>query len=178
MIVAGPTIREIAAGEPYRRPVHRVHSDFTDVSGPGRVRSLLMEGNTKGRIRNRLVSGEEAEVIMRRRYTQYNVWRPMNDPVPREPLGVVDATTIGPDDTIACRTDIGEFLHAVHNPAHRWYYAPDMRPDEVLIFKGYDSAHDGRARFTLHSAFDDPSTPPDAPQRSNIEARVFAFFDQ
>jgi hypothetical protein len=52
-----------------------------------------------------------------------------------------------------------------------------MQPDEVLVFKCYESARDGRARLTLHSAFEDPGTAPDAPMRRNIEARVFVFFD-
>jgi hypothetical protein len=35
---------------------------------------------------------------------------------------------------------------------------------------------DGRARFTAHSAFDDPTTPAGAPDRESIEMRTFAFF--
>ena len=35
---------------------------------------------------------------------------------------------------------------------------------------------DGRARFTPHTAFADPTTPEDATPRQSIETRVFAFF--
>ncbi len=52
-----------------------------------------------------------------------------------------------------------------------------MRRDEALVFKTYDSARDGRARFTPHTAFCDPNTPADAPPRRSIETRVFAFFE-
>jgi len=51
-----------------------------------------------------------------------------------------------------------------------------MRRDEALVFKVYDSEKDGRARFTPHTAIDDPSTPPGAPPRQSIEARTIAFF--
>jgi len=62
------------------------------------------------------------------------------------------------------------------SPEHRWYYFPDMARDEAMVFKVYDSADDGRARFTAHTAFDDPTAPRDAPPRESIESRTFAFF--
>lgn len=72
---------------------------------------------------------------------------------------------------------IGEIYHLAYNPHQRWYYFPDIRRDEVLLIKGYDSRHDGRARFTPHSAFQDPHTPPGAAPRESIEVRALAFFD-
>jgi len=51
-----------------------------------------------------------------------------------------------------------------------------MRRDEALVFKVYDSAKDGRARWGAHTSFDDPSTPPNADPRESIEIRAFAFF--
>ena len=71
---------------------------------------------------------------------------------------------------------VGEIYHLSFNPHHRWYYFPDMQPEEALVFKCYDSMKDGRARFTPHSSFEDPTTPTDAPPRESIEARLFAFF--
>ena len=53
-----------------------------------------------------------------------------------------------------------------------------MTPTEALIFKVFDSIHDGRARFTAHTAFEDPSTPADAPPRESIEMRLLVFFDE
>ena len=46
---------------------------------------------------------------------------------------------------------------------------------EAIVFKVYDSAKDGRARFTPHTSFQDPTTPPGAPPRQSIEARTLAF---
>ena len=56
------------------------------------------------------------------------------------------------------------------------YYFPDMAPDEFLLIKIYDSAGDGIARLTAHTAFDDPTSPPDAAPRRSIELRALLFF--
>jgi hypothetical protein len=73
-------------------------------------------------------------------------------------------------------TRVGQTYRLKHNPQHRWFYFPRMKRDEAVVFKVYDSLTDGRARFTPHTAFDDPTTPPGAPPRQSIEARAFAFF--
>jgi hypothetical protein len=52
-----------------------------------------------------------------------------------------------------------------------------MTPDEALMFKVFDSDANASARYTAHSAFDDPNTAPDARPRESIEARALAFFD-
>ncbi|HEX5688897.1 MAG TPA: CmcJ/NvfI family oxidoreductase, partial [Roseiflexaceae bacterium] len=71
---------------------------------------------------------------------------------------------------------IGQTYRLAYNPKHRWYYFPKMTRDEALVFKVYDSATDGRARFTAHTSFTDPTTPAGAPPRQSIEARALAFF--
>ena len=79
----------------------------------------------------------------------------------------------------------GETLGVLANPAHRFYYAPDMRPDEVLFLKCYDSfgqgelphGRPGLAVGSPHTAFVDPKTPPDAPPRQSIEVRCLVFYD-
>jgi hypothetical protein len=43
------------------------------------------------------------------------------------------------------------------------------------LLKCYDSATDGRARFGPHTAFIDPTTPPDAAPRESIELRALVF---
>ena len=49
---------------------------------------------------------------------------------------------------------------------------------EVLLLKCFDSAKDGRVRFTAHSAFEDPDSPSEAIARESIEVRTLAFFDE
>ena len=151
-----------------RTPVQSVHNDYTEKSGPQRVRDLLPP--------------DEAEARLNRRFAEYNVWRKIApEPVEMSPLGLVDGESIAPRDLAVCdlvysdRT--GEIYQGVYNPDHRWYYFPRMTRNEAVLIKNYDSMKDGRARFSLHSAFTDPTSPADAKPRQSIEIRSFAFFD-
>ena len=170
VVVFDHTIRvaERAVERGLRAPVASVHNDYTETSGPQRVRDLL--------------EAPEAGARLAHRFAEYNVWRPIRGPVRMWPLGLVDAATIAPADLAVCdlvysdRT--GEIYQGVFNPAHRWYYVPDMERDEAVLIKCYDSARDGRARFSLHAAFEDPTSPSDAPPRESIEVRTLAFFDE
>lgn len=149
-----------------RETVKLAHNDYTERSGPQRVRDLL--------------GPDEAERRLRHRFAFYNLWRPINGPVLSVPLALCAAQSVRPGDWVTCdlvyEDRVGEIYNIDHNPAHRWCYFPRMTDDEVLLFKCYDSARDGRARFTAHTAFDDPTTPPGAPPRESIETRVVAFF--
>lgn len=151
-----------------RTPVRSVHNDYTERSGPQRVRDLLPP--------------DEAQARLGKRFAEYNVWRNIaHDPVEMAPLGLVDAQTIAPRDLAVCdlvyADRVGEIYQGVYNADHQWHYFPAMTRDEAIIIKCYDSAKDGRARFSLHSAFDDPSSPVDSRPRQSIEVRTFAFFD-
>jgi len=98
------------------------------------------------------------------------------------PLAVCDAATVAVSDLVAqdliYRDRTGEIYCLTYNPAHRWFYAPAMRRDEVLLLKCYDSLKDGRARFMPHTSFDDPTAPPDMLPRESIELRTLAFFPE
>jgi hypothetical protein len=148
-----------------RTPVMVAHNDYTLRSGPQRVRDLL---------------GAEADRLLQHRFMEINVWRPIRGPVQATPLAVCDARSMTPQDFVAMdlkyQDRTGEVYSVAFNPDHRWFYFPHMQRDEVLLLKGFDSATDGRARFTAHSAFDDPTTPPDAPARDSIETRTLVFF--
>ena len=71
---------------------------------------------------------------------------------------------------------VGQTYAITYNPAHSWYWFPHMRRDEALVFKVFDSLKDGRARWTAHTAFEDPTSPPNARPRESIEIRTLAFF--
>ena len=49
-----------------------------------------------------------------------------------------------------------------------------MQPREALAFKLFDSDPD-EVQFTAHSAFLDPTSPPDAAPRQSVELRTIAF---
>ncbi len=78
--------------------------------------------------------------------------------------------------SVAIPDRVGETYQLRYNPDHQWFYFPQMRRDEAIVFKVYDSQSHGRARFTPHTSFIDPTTPPNAPPRQSIEVRTFAFF--
>ena len=148
-----------------RTPAARVHVDYTEKSAPRRVRDFLPS---------------EADLLLGQRFAFINVWRPIRQIVRDAPLALCDAQTVSPRDLVpadliyANRT--GEIYYTTFNTRHRWQYVPEMRPGEVILLKNYDSARDGRARFTPHAAFIDPTVPASAQPRESIEVRAIAFF--
>ena len=152
-------------GRLIREPVFNVHNDYTEWSGPQRVRELLPG---------------EAEELLRRRFAIVQVWRAIDQPIQSNPLAIADARSLAPGDLIRAERRyphrVGETYRVRHNPNHDWFYFPKMGRNEALVFKVFDSAKDGRARFTAHTSFEDPDTPPGAPPRRSIEARTLAFF--
>ncbi len=150
-----------------QRPVKSAHNDYTHKSGPQRVRDLVEPA-------------AEADRLLEHRFAVINVWKPIVGPVEEMPLAVCDAQSIDKQDLVATdlkyRDRTGEVYQLTFNPEHRWFYFPNMLPTEVMLIKCYDSAEDGRARFSAHSAFRDPTSPPDAAPRESIEVRTLAFF--
>ena len=148
-----------------REVVPRVHNDYTEWSGPQRVRDVLPD---------------EAEDLLSRRFAIIQVWRPIRHQVESFPLAMCDARSLSPDDLIVTErrhpNRIGQTYAITYSPRHRWYWFPLMQRDEAIVFKVYDSMTDGRARWSAHTAFDDPSAPPNARPRESIEIRTLAFF--
>jgi hypothetical protein len=147
-----------------RQPVARVHVDHTERSGPQRVRDLIPD---------------EAEELLKGRVQIINLWRPIRGPLLDSPLAVCDARTVRPNELVAADlvypNRVGETYAVKYNPDHQWFYVPRMTADEILLLKCFDSKTDGRARFAPHSAFIDPTTPPDAQPRESIELRTLVF---
>jgi len=170
VVVFDHTIRastlETRAARSVREPVQMAHNDYTERSAPQRIRDFL--------------PADEAEARLAGRYAVVQTWRPIGAPVIRKPLAICDAQSIAEDDLkvteLRYEDRVGEVLQLAFNPAHAWYYFPEMTRDEALVFKCYDSLSDGRARFTAHSAFEHPDTPAAAPERESIEMRTFAFY--
>jgi hypothetical protein len=148
-----------------REVVPRVHNDYTEWSGPQRVRDILPD---------------EAEALLKRRFAVIQVWRPIRLPVESFPLAICDARSVSTDDLVISErrypNRVGQTYAITYNPEHRWYWFPRMRRNEALVFKVYDSLKDGRARWTAHTSFDDPTAPPNARPRESIEIRTLAFF--
>ena len=142
-----------------------MHNDYTAWSAPQRVRDLM---------------GDEAEELLRHRYAEINLWRPIRGPLLRSPLALCDAQTLSEENLVgsdcAIPTAPARPMRVTYNPGQRWYYFPRMMPDEVVLIRCFDLARSGAARFSAHGAFDDPNTPAAAPPRESIETRALVFF--
>ena len=149
-----------------REPVMRVHNDYTEKSAPQRIRDLVPD---------------EAEALLARRYVFINVWRPIGHTVIDTPLALCDAASCTEDDLILTdlvyKDRVGEIASVRHQARHRWVFFSRMTPDEAVLIKCHDTARDGRARLSFHSAFNDPTAPADAVPRQSIEIRTIAFYD-
>src|SRR4029077_12291087 len=123
---------------------------------------------------------DEAETLLQNRFAEINVWRAISGPIQESPLTLCDARSLTEQDTVP--TDlvypnrVGEAYSFTYNPNHKWFYFPHMQRNEALLLKCYDSKEDGRARFTAHTSFEDPTSPPDAAPRESIEVRALIFF--
>jgi hypothetical protein len=163
-IVRNPVLAE--RGEKGARgPAKFVHNDYSFKSAPRRVRDHLPE---------------EADRLLMNRFAEINVWRAIRGPIESSPLALCDARSLGAEDIVPMdlvyRERVGEVFGFLYNPKHRWYYFPRMERNEAILLKCYDSNDDGRARFTAHTSFEDPNSPPSAAPRESIEVRALVFW--
>jgi len=117
-------------------------------------------------------------------FVQLDFWRTTNMPGPLKhmPLALCDATSVARDDVIPTALEgiapggaLTHHVSLVHNADQRWYYYPDMQPDEMLVFKLFELMKDEAEptwRACFHTAFEDPTTPADAQPRQSCEHRV------
>ncbi|HEX3959416.1 MAG TPA: CmcJ/NvfI family oxidoreductase [Trebonia sp.] len=132
----------------------------------------------------RLLPAAEAAGRLAGRYAIYNVWQCLTDPPQDAPLAFCDPATVAQADVVGCDQEIpttdksaARFELSVYhyNPRQRWFYFPDLRPGELLVFTGYDS-DPARPQGIAHAAFTDARCPPGAPPRESIDERLIAFF--
>jgi len=158
---------EKRTAEKVREPVLFVHNDYTEESGPQRVRDLL--------------PADEAEDLLSRRFSIINIWRSIAGPVQTMPLALCDAQTIAPEQLITAerrtKDRVGHTQCMTYSDANRWFYFPDMRRDEAVLLKTYESDPENHGGPSGHSAFTNPAASAGAAPRQSIETRVFAFFD-
>lgn len=155
--------REAAAR---RLPVLMAHNDYTEMSGPKRVKDVM--------------EAAKADRYLGHRFAMVNVWRSIGESADRSPLAFADGRTVAADDYIA--TDLiyesrkGEIYQNAHSEGQRWYWYPNMTRDEVVLLKCFDTATDGRTRYTAHSGIENPTAPANTPPRESIEVRTMISF--
>jgi hypothetical protein len=95
---------------------------------------------------------------------------------------VCDARSMSEDDfvgnTLVYPERVGETHVIAHRAEHQWSFFPRMHRGEALLLKCWDSHRvAGKARFTAHTAFQNPAAAPGVPPRESIEVRCLAIFD-
>ncbi|MGB7297747.1 MAG: CmcJ/NvfI family oxidoreductase [Burkholderiaceae bacterium] len=194
--------QRIKGGQQVQGPAHVVHGDYTLTSAPERLRKLAEPPRTNDTWRppngaaSLLDPAQVEQAIRNGRFGIINLWRNIaTEPVARNPMALCDGQTVRPQDLVVFEIHyadrIGENYFARHAPGHQWYCYPAMTPDEALLITQWDSAGelaksngsaadstipDSTCTFSFHSAFEDPTTPEDAPDRWSIEVRCAVLY--
>lgn len=130
------------------------------------------------------LAADRAEELATKRLVNINVWRG-TIPVENYPLAVCDSRTVEKGDFLSVslgkpeggfREGMPAGLNMAYNPKHKWYYYPEMQPDEALVFRLYDTGNPDW-KMTGHTAFEDPTSRPGTPKRQSFEVRTIAVFD-
>eukprot|EP00756_Hemistasia_phaeocysticola_P066557 Hpha_TRINITY_DN9319_c0_g1::TRINITY_DN9319_c0_g1_i1::g.26022::m.26022 len=191
--------KQTTGGVTVQPPAHVVHGDYTLTSAPERLRQLSGPPGQNDTMKpllgdKPLIDPDLAERALSPggRYAFINVWRSTRpEPVETYPLAMADARSFAPGDLVVFEIRyadrIGENYFAANSDGHSWGYFPKMTKDEAVLLKVWDSTgglavggeagDPSKGTFSLHSAFDDPSAGPDAPDRESIEVRTVAIFD-
>jgi len=154
-----------------RSPVKMAHVDQTPESATRRVHLHL--------------PGADVPTLLSKRFQIINLWRPIQNPAWQFPLALCDFQSVASQEggdfvpsTLKYLDRDGETLAVKHNEQHQWKYLAGMTPNEFVLIKCFDLKADGSvARFTPHTAIEDPTTPADAPDRQSIEIRALVFYD-
>jgi hypothetical protein len=156
----------------YHAPVTWAHTDYTEYSS-GQFRDILFGSRTP-------------PLAPYRRWGIYQAWRVTSPPPQDTLLAVTDGRTVangnwvvfdGMREPVDEPGNVWEARLCKVDAGLRWCYFADMTPDEVLIFKGYDSRKSTH-RDVFHTAFKVPYPEGTVTvARSSVEARYFAFWD-
>ena len=181
VVPLGGMLRDsVDTGPTIQPPAAEAHVDFTRRSAERIAGNLYQRARPAG-------SGF-------RRFIAFSLWRALSPPPQDMPLALCEGQSVRDDEgTHNTKVDVqeiptGEALFPPiegeenmtaatifhHSPAHRWWYFPDMEPDEVVFIKFYDSERRGAWRCP-HTAFRD-TTRPDAHPRRSMEFRAIAYF--
>ncbi|RDL38508.1 Uncharacterized protein BP5553_02848 [Venustampulla echinocandica] len=162
-----------------RGPTHWHHLGMKNLANRGPVTKTHVDQSYEGaELRLRWEFPEEADELVKKRYQIINVWRPIKT-ILKDPIAVADSNSV-PDEDLVGAVMIedgyrGESWVVRHNPAHHWHYKHQLRPEEVLLIKCFDSDK-SVSRRALHSAFEDPAYR-DREDRQSIEVRCLVLYD-
>jgi hypothetical protein len=153
-------------------------------AGPGDFVHLDYTPRTAAQFLDWTMAGLGRQAPKHSRFIVFQTWRALSKGPQDSALAVCDGGSVPPEDAVVVDAAIGpedqpgthfEIRLCRHRAGHRWYYLSAMEPDDLILFKGFDSDHP-QAMNAMHSAFDNPLAGPGAEPRRSIEARFFAFF--
>ena len=152
-----------------RGPVRNVHIDYSYPEAP----KLLAKKYP-----------HKAEQLLKRRFQIINIWRPIKT-IYKDPFAVLDATSVLEEELVPLLViqpndefesfNVQPALKGRIDAGHMWYYMSKQTPDDVLLFKIFDSENEGTARRVPHSSFEDKEFE-DMDLRESIEVRAFIFY--
>jgi hypothetical protein len=169
-------------------PITYVHSDFAVGYDDLVRRSYALpdrDGSQRALERNGITA---ADVMSAPRLVILQFWRNLGPPKMDLPIAFCDARTVRPSDSrpIAVSDYAGSgvdfealaVLEPLDDEPYRWYAFPELRSDEVVAFRTYDTdvVARGETWFTPHSAFRDPDVEVGRPSRSSIELRAICLY--
>lgn len=178
---------ESAKREREQEPVRLVHSDFAaDYADVVRTAYRDVHGRGAATLARNGITGDDVERA--RRILMLQLWRNLGPAKMDLPVAFCDSRTVTSAEGRPFRYNGyvagGKAFNALAIvaptglPPHNWYVFPEMTPDEVVVFRTYDTELVPRAAtyFTPHSAFHDPDVEPGRPARFSIELRVMCLF--
>jgi hypothetical protein len=112
------------------------------------------------------------------------IWKPIKT-VQRDPLILTDSQsvpdsdfwdicmdeTFGPEAKFVASTLAAEKVTG----SHRWHYWSDMTPEEVIVFKHFDTKQDNGAWRCAHASMEIPGTE-HLPARESVDVRALVGF--
>lgn len=169
-------------------PISFVHSDFAR-GYEDLVRQSYATGDREGTTPTLERNGvTAADVANAPRMVILQFWRNLGPAKMDFPLAFCDARTVTPADSRAIPVsdyagtgfdfEALAVLAPIEPSPYRWYAFPELRPDEVVAFRTFDTDRVARGEtwFTPHSAFHDPDVEIGHPARSSIELRATCLF--
>lgn len=189
IIQDGPIVRFASMTEKNStQPALYTHSDYTETSARRSLhlsRDRLMPRDAAEADRDRLVyEAFDREEPIYKRVMAVQTWRTFYEPPHDTELAICASNSVEADDVIVGETIVKysdfdeagfEFGLYLHNPNQRWFYFPDMTPEEVIILIGWDFTSVERCR-AQHTAFPNPRNGNQSTGRNSIDVRSFAFF--
>ncbi|KAL2120200.1 hypothetical protein VTJ04DRAFT_4226 [Mycothermus thermophilus] len=140
-------------------PAACVHADESGLCG----RKIVTEHLTDEE-RERLNKGEG-------RFRIINIWRPLVPMVTVKPLALCDWRSVHSSDWELCdqvlKDHIDEAMYLKHKPTHQWWWLPDQKSNEIILFVVWDSQKFRQGKqetnrcgtaSTPHAAFDLPGS--------------------